>query len=304
MDKDSYYDEPIGCVVDSSIYSIGKDIDGNEKTTKELHELILSLILELDRVCRKNDIPYALGFGSALGCYNYHGFIPWDDDADIVIKYEDINRLVEACKKDLNSDFQLDCYENNKEYNVLIPTLKLRKKDSYIKEVSNITLPNRCGSNGLFIDIVAFMGVPEDKKEHYKLIKYSKRKMPWYVFLDGILRIRPNKLKAKLKKFELDVYNQYKDSNRVSQTVIIPWQDWSDEVDKLSFPRDVIFPFREYDFEGHKIYSFNDVKEFARLRYGDKSLRKWDGEKWVDPYPIERKKVGHIKKFSLNRREK
>lgn len=291
-------------IIDKTIYPIGKDTDGNLCTTEELHKIILDLVLEFDRICRKNDIPYALGFGSALGCYNYSGFIPWDDDADIVIRYEDINRIVEACKNDLNPKFVLECYENNKKYNVLIPTMKLRLKDSYIKEASELTLPPRCGSHGFFIDICAFMGVPEERKEHEKLIKKSKRMMPWYCFLDGILRIHPYGMKKKLKAFEKEVAEKYKDSPFVSQTVIIPFQNWSNTVVNLSWPREVIFPFKEYEFEGHMIYSFNDIKEFAKIRYGERSLRKWDGEKWIDPFPVERRHAGHAKKFNLRHKEK
>ena len=291
-------------VIDNSIYPIGKDLDGKECDTKELHDLLMKIVLEIDRVCRKNDIKYALAFGSALGVYNYAGFIPWDDDMDIAIDYFDVERFTEALKKDLGEDFSFDCYEDNKRYNVLIPTFKVRYKHSFISEVNKITLPNRCrNGDGFFIDVVAFMGVPEDKKEHFKLIKFSKRRMPWYCLLDGFLRIHPYHMKKTLKEFERKCAIQYKDSPVVSQTVIIPFQDWG-EAFEVSFPRDIIYPFREYDFEGHKLYSFNNVKEFCRLRYGDKSLRKFDGEKWYDPYPERKRKSHHTTNFSLTRTKK
>ena len=70
-------------IVDTNKYSLGLDIDGKENTTEDLHPLLLKIVLELDRICRKYNIPYALSYGSALGLYNYGGFIPWDDDMDI-----------------------------------------------------------------------------------------------------------------------------------------------------------------------------------------------------------------------------
>ena len=288
-------------VIDNNTYKLGKDIYGNTHTAKELQAILLKIILEIDRVCRKNNVPYALGFGSALGIQNYEGFIPWDDDMDVVVDYFDVPRLVEAFRKDLGEDFAFDCYEDNPRYNVLIPTFKVRYKHSYLKEKNFLTLPNRChNGDGIFIDMVAFMGVPEDPKEHRKLIKFSKRRMLPYVITDGIFRIHPYRLKKKLKDYERKIAEQYKDSPRVSQTVIIPFQDWESIVDKLSFPRDVIYPFREYDFEGHKLFSFNNVEEFCRLRYGERCLAKLVDGKWFDPYPMEKRDPSkHYNNYNL-----
>ena len=67
----------------------------------------MKLILELDRICRKNNIGYALCFGSALGLYNYGGFIPWDDDMDVAIDYFDVPRLVEALKERFGGEWKI-----------------------------------------------------------------------------------------------------------------------------------------------------------------------------------------------------
>lgn len=287
-------------IIDESSYPIGKDTDGALNTTKDLHNVILSIVLEFDRVCRKNNIPYALGFGSAIGINNYGGFIPWDDDADIVVMHEDLGRLVEALNRDLDPNFAFDAWENDKRFNVLLPTMKITRKDTYLKEKNWLLLPNKCRKkSGVFVDICAFMGVPDTLKEHKKLIRKTKRVMPWYVFVDGILRLQPYRLKRRIKNFESKVAEEYKNSSRVSQTVIIPWQDWSRDVDHLSFPREVILPFKEYMFEGHKLFSFNNVEEFCRLRYGEKSLKRWDGSKWVENYPLNRRVVRHINAFNL-----
>lgn len=292
-------------IVDTNKYSLGLDIDGKENTTEDLHSLLLKIVLELDRICRKYNIPYALSYGSALGLYNYGGFIPWDDDMDIAIDYFDIPRLVEALKKDLSDEFSFDCYETNKRFNVLIPTFKIRYKNSYIKETYYYTLPNRChNGDGIFIDIVAFMGVPEDPKEHMKLIKYAKRRMPLYVFFDAYLRIHPYLKKKMMKRFERKVAEKYRSSNRVSQTVIIPFQDWGDEKEYLSYPREVIYPFKEYDFMGHKLFSFNDVKEFCRLCYGIKSLKYLEDGVYKEPLPLEKRNAKHHKAYSLIRKKK
>ena len=302
MDEKDYLDDANDRVIDDKVYGEFKDTNGKLVTIKDVQDVVFKIILEIDRVCRKNDIKYALAYGSTLGLYNYHDFIPWDDDMDIAVDYFDIPRLIEAFQKDLGDEYTFDSYETDKRYNTLICTMKVRLKETYIKEANWLTLPNRCkNGNGLFVDVVAFMGVPEDYNEHMRLIKYSKRRMIPYVTLDGFLRIHPYRMKRKLKALEKETAEKYRDSNRVSQTVIIPFQDWGEDKDKISFPRDVIYPFREYDMRGTKLYSFNNIKEFCRLCYGEKSLRKFDGEKWYDPYPEKKRHAHHVNKINLGK---
>lgn len=291
-------------VIAESEYSIGKDTDGVEHTTKDLHAVLLDAILEVDRICRKNNIPYALAYGSALGAYNYGDFIPWDDDVDIAINYEDIPRFVEACNKDLDSKYLFECYENNKKYNVLIPTGKLRIKDTYLKERNWFWLPNRCGSGQTaFIDIVAFMGVPEDKKKHHRIIKSFIKYIVLYIGVDALLRIHPRLMKRRIKNRERKFAEKYKDSPCVGQTMIIPFQIVGKTEDCYSYPREVIYPFKEYDFCGHKIFSFNNLEEFCRIRYGEHSLKHFENGKWVDPYPLDQRKLKHIAKYNLNNKK-
>lgn len=292
-------------IIDNHPYDLGRDVKGKHHDVREVHPLLLKMVLELDRICRKHNIPYALSFGSALGIVNYGGFIPWDDDMDIAIDYFDVERLTKALKEDLGEEFSFDCYEDNKRFNVLIPTFKIRYKNSYIFEKFWYTLPNRCNNgDGIFIDIVAFMGVPSNPKEHHKLLKYTKNRTLGYVLSDALFRIHPYKLKKKIKDFERKVAEQYKDSPSVSQTIIIPFQDWAEKKDYLAYPREVIFPFKEYDFAGHKLFSFNDVEEFCRLCYGEKCLKKFVDGKWVNPLPMRKRNAKHNLTYNLDSKDK
>ena len=288
-------------IVDNNRYIIGKNHKKEDVSNFVIHEVVKRIIFEIDRICRKNNIPYALAFGSALGLYNYGGFIPWDDDGDIVIDYFDYEKLVNALKNDLSEEFCFDSEATNPLYNPLIPAFKVRYKNSYIKEKNHFTLPDHSTNHGIFVDICLFMGVPNNKKEHLKLINYSKRRMPLYIFLDAFLRINPKKIRKKLREFEKDTATKYRDSGYVSQTVIIPFQEYPKKfVESLSFPKDVIYPFKEYDFYGRKIYSFNDIKEFSRLRYGEKALKiVTESGEIKDPFLKKNKKSGHIKVIDI-----
>lgn len=58
---------------------------------------LFSLLQEFDRVCKKLDIPYVLFAGTMLGAVRHQGFIPWDDDLDVMMLRKDYDRfLVEA----------------------------------------------------------------------------------------------------------------------------------------------------------------------------------------------------------------
>ncbi|MCB9498071.1 MAG: LicD family protein [Erysipelotrichaceae bacterium] len=288
-----------GYAEDFHIYPIGKDLDGAKKNTRDLQKLLLEMTLVFDQLCRQNNIPYALAFGSALGMVNYGGFIPWDDDVDIAIKYEDLPRLIEVLKNQLPPEYYFDCYETDSRYNVFIPTMKIRHKNSYVMEKNHFTLPNWCDGDGVFIDVVVFMGVPSTRQEHRQVLRYAKRKIIPYFINDAIFHRPLFKLKTQLKDYEKFIANKYQDSPRVAQTVIIPFQDWGSEVKALSYPREVIFPFKEYDFQGHRLYSFNNVREFCRLKFGEKCFNVYDGKKWISRYPFRKRKAKHFKKFSL-----
>lgn len=68
----------------------------------ESQKVLLQLIKELDEICKKNNIVYYLIGGSALGAVRHHGFIPWDDDMDIVMDHENYMKFVEVMSDPAN----------------------------------------------------------------------------------------------------------------------------------------------------------------------------------------------------------
>lgn len=64
-----------------------------ESEIKQLKEVEIELFDELDRVCKLLDIPYFMVGGTLLGAVRHQGFIPWDDDIDVVMFREDLERL-------------------------------------------------------------------------------------------------------------------------------------------------------------------------------------------------------------------
>ena len=73
-------------------------------TIKEHQQVLLELLTEFDRVCKKHDIPYMLFAGSALGAVRHQGFIPWDDDLDIVMLRPAYNRFLAVASDELSAN--------------------------------------------------------------------------------------------------------------------------------------------------------------------------------------------------------
>lgn len=67
-----------------------------EESLDRIHKELLVLMDEFHRICVQNNIRYSLHAGTLLGAVREHGFIPWDDDADIVFMREEFNKFKEV----------------------------------------------------------------------------------------------------------------------------------------------------------------------------------------------------------------
>lgn len=81
---------------------------------KILHELTFELLKEFKLLCQKMNVKYYLSGGTLLGAVRHKGFIPWDDDADVMMLRKDYQKLINEQKKYLDiSKFQiLSAYDN------------------------------------------------------------------------------------------------------------------------------------------------------------------------------------------------
>ena len=87
------------------IVSYTDDKCGNRKK----HNNLLLLLEKFDAHCKQYRLPYSLAYGSALGCVRNQGFIPWDDDVDIMMKRADYDRFFKTLQEG-KSYLSKDCY--------------------------------------------------------------------------------------------------------------------------------------------------------------------------------------------------
>lgn len=82
-----------------------------EITLKEIQEVSLDTLKHIRDFCEKHDIKFFIAYGTLLGAVRHKGFIPWDDDIDIVMPRPDYDRFVEQYKN--TPEYSLFTYHNS-----------------------------------------------------------------------------------------------------------------------------------------------------------------------------------------------
>lgn len=76
-----------------------------DKQLRDIQRLQRKLLQEVDRLCRVNQIQYFLSGGALLGAVRHQGFIPWDDDVDIILLRKDYDTLCRVAPTQLGEEF-------------------------------------------------------------------------------------------------------------------------------------------------------------------------------------------------------
>lgn len=121
----------------------------NQETLKKLHEVELEILLEIDRICKENNLVYYLNVGTLLGAVRHGGFIPWDDDLDISMPRKDYEVFQKLCRTELAERFYLDNYKTSRSYD--LPFSKIRKKGTVFLEEDKKAIAD--GRDGIWVDI-------------------------------------------------------------------------------------------------------------------------------------------------------
>lgn len=85
----------------------GDDARADAEELKALQACFLEIIKDIDRVCQEHGLCYMAAGGTALGSVRHKGFIPWDDDVDILMPREDLNRFVELFEECMGDKYEL-----------------------------------------------------------------------------------------------------------------------------------------------------------------------------------------------------
>lgn len=83
---------------------------------REVQMYLLDILKDVDSFCRKNNIRYSMAYGTLLGAVRHKGFIPWDDDIDLLMPRPDFERFIALYGKEPGARYQLLYNTCNEKY--------------------------------------------------------------------------------------------------------------------------------------------------------------------------------------------
>ena len=140
---------------------------GREMNLKDKQRASLDVLKNLKEYCEKENITYYLAYGTLLGAVRHKGFIPWDDDVDVMIPRPDYEKLLSGYRDETNRFKLISCFSDNK-YN--LPYAKLDNL-----KTARLTSDGALESRGIGIDLFPLDGVPVDLKSAEIIFKRNNR---------------------------------------------------------------------------------------------------------------------------------
>ena len=126
---------------------------------RKLQLKILDIVKDIDDVCKKNNIEYYILYGSALGAIRHKGFIPWDDDFDIGMTYDNYVKFLEVCEQQLDKN-KYYVQTPDKEEDYYLSFSKIRDITTTLIEEGNKDIDI---VRSIYVDVFPIVGCPENK---------------------------------------------------------------------------------------------------------------------------------------------
>lgn len=149
-----------------------------DQKRKKVWATELLMLERLDEVCRKHDITYWAFYGTLLGAVRHQGFIPWDDDIDLVMFRDDYERFQAIGPKEFREPYFFQCPYTDRR---IWPISKIR--DSRTTGIQFQGL--RDMHQGIFIDIFPLDSVP-DEINHQFSETFEIEKLLWKMVKDPV----------------------------------------------------------------------------------------------------------------------
>ena len=246
-----------------------------ELTQEELSavkKIELDILLEIDYICRKEKIKYSLAAGTLLGAIRHKGFIPWDDDIDIMLRRKEYDKLRDCVKLYGKELYWVDYYTYE---GYPYPFSKIMMKNTIFREESNkyATAPD-----GIFIDVFPVDETTQNYKkrmaQYKKVTKWKQRLIirenyyfgqtgikEWYRVIRKILfNCFPKKLFIDTIEKECKKYSGMDTLISLTGTV---------GTEKATYPKEWFDEDIELEFAGRNFMAIRKCKELLEQQYGN-----------------------------------
>lgn len=269
-------------------------IDIKQRYLNKIHNDLLILMDEVDRICKDHNLRYYLMGGSCLGAIRHKGFIPWDDDLDIAMPRKDFNKLVALASKDKNGFSMLSDHlylrwiSSEKFYNQ--DFAKICRKGTVFKENNGKAAQNA----GIFIDVFPldacgpYSRAIERRSTLYNFLHgclflkgAEKSQMDWkfrHWFRNSIVLMFSNKT---IYKIMLWIINLHKTKSEFNAFFSSPYP-----IKRQVFPKDWHGEGKRALFEGRFYICPDEPEKLMRIVFGDNYMELPPLEKRKTHYPI------------------
>lgn len=263
---------------------------------KDIQACCLGIVRDIDRVCREHGIRYSLCGGSVIGAHLYQGFIPWDDDIDLMMTRENYDRFLRLYPIYADPRYHLCHYSTDGVDN--LPALFARVEDMQTEMVEEIARGVRRGH--VFVDITVFDNISGEC--YNKLIHlYSAYTYTYLYRMNGMIpgtgwkrrlfqllpsRISADRLQQKYRRFE-GVCRRHSRQKRVKYCAELLSAAYSGI---LYEPR-IFYHYDEILFEGEHFMIVRDYMDYLFMRYGKREF--------VRELPDDKRQPSHIRSFAI-----
>lgn len=238
---------------------------------QRLHEVLLEILTEFDRICRKHNIQYFLDSGTALGAVRHGGFIPWDDDIDVGMLRSEYDRFMEVAPKEIGEKFYLQHRGVDSSYKK--NHAKLRKLGTEYPEEGTENLICK----GIFIDIFPFDYISDNttmanvefwlNRKLYNTLRLKRSSRhysnPIVKFFNKVIKLLPF-------TFYESLYCRFQILHNSKKTKTVTCYNYKMVLKRnILFPEKAIYPSRDIIFAGRTFSIMNDTHEYLTRMYGN-----------------------------------